>query len=200
MLVASKKMSTKMMTKVSILGVLSFIVMFIDVPLWFTPDFLKIDLSDIPALIGAFALGPVAGVLIELVKNLLHITIKGTMTGGVGELANFIVGASFVYVAAYVYHKNKNIKNAVIGMILGTVVMTVIAGLANYFVLIPVYAKVYGAPIDYFVEITSVVNKFVVDFETFILFAVTPFNLLKGVMVTVLTLLLYKKVSPILTK
>ncbi|KGG81225.1 ECF transporter S component [Caloranaerobacter azorensis] len=198
MLAIRERLNTRMLTKISVLSVLSFLIMYIEVPLWFTPEFLKIDLSDIPALIGAFALGPMAGVMIEFVKNILHLVIKGTSTMGVGELANFLVGSALVYTAGYIYFKNKTFKGAILGMVIGTVMMTLIASLSNYYFLIPFYAKLFGAPVDAFVEMGAKVNKFVADYKTFILFAIVPFNLLKGVIVSLATILLYKRISPIL--
>lgn len=194
------KMSTRMLTKVGVLSAIAFILMLIEFPLWFAPPFLKMDLSEVPALMGAFALGPVAGVLIELIKNILNVAIEGTSTGGVGELANFVVGSIFVYTAGYIYHKNKNIKNAIIGMITGTIAMTIAMAVANYYVMIPFYAKLFGMPLDKIVAMGSAVNKYVVDFKSLIIYAVVPFNILKGVIVTSITFLLYKKVSPILHK
>ncbi|WP_427338080.1 ECF transporter S component [Caloranaerobacter sp. DY30410] len=198
MLTLKERFNTRMLTKISVLSVLAFLIMYIEVPLWFTPEFLKIDLSDIPALIGAFALGPIAGVIIEFVKNILHLVIKGTSTMGVGELANFLVGSVLVYTAGYIYFKNKTFKNAILGMIIGTVMMTLVASLSNYYFLIPFYAKLFGAPVDAFVEMGAKVNKFVADYKTFILFAIVPFNLLKGIIVSLITIVLYKKISPIL--
>ncbi|WP_026894472.1 ECF transporter S component [Clostridiisalibacter paucivorans] len=198
MLTLREKLTTRMLTKTAVLSVIAFLVMYIEVPLWFAPPFLKIDLSDIPALIGAFALGPMAGVVIEMLKNILHMAIKGTVTMGVGELANFVVGSAFVYTAALVYYRKKSFKTAIIGMILGTLVMTGIAAIANYYVLIPFYAKLFGAPIEAYVEMGAAVNKFVADFKTFILFVIIPFNLFKGVMMSVITIPLYKKISHIL--
>ena len=139
-----------------------------------------------------------AGVLIELIKNILHIVIRGTSTMVVGELANFVVGSVFVYVAGWMYHREKNLKNAVVGMILGTIAMTVVMSFVNYFIMIPFYAKLFGMPLDKIVAMGSAVNKYVVDLKSLIVYAVAPFNLLKGVIVTLITLLLYKKVSPVL--
>ena len=198
MLTMKQKVSTRMMTKTAVLSVIAFIIMYLEIPLWFTPTFLKIDLSDIPALIGAFSLGPVAGIVIELIKNILHMAMKGTTTMGVGELANFIVGSVLVFTAGYIYSKNKTIKTAIVGMIAGTIVMTVIASVMNYYVLIPFYAKLYGMPIQTYVDLGSKVNKFVVDYRTFILFGIVPFNFVKGVLVSLVTLPLYKRVSPAL--
>ena len=192
--------NTRTMVKVSILGAFSFLLMLFEFPLWFAPTFLKFDFSDVPGLIGSFALGPFAGVLVQLVKNLLNLAIEGTDTAAVGELANFIVGSIFVYTAGYIYHRNKTFKTAIIGMVLGTLAMTVVMSLANYFVMIPLYAKLFGWPIEDIVALGSAVNKYVVDFKTLILFAVVPFNIVKGIIVTLITTLLYKRVSPILKK
>jgi riboflavin transporter FmnP len=193
-------LNTRTMVKVSILGAFSFLLMLFEFPLWFAPNFLKVDFSDVPAMIGSFALGPFAGVLIQLLKNLLNLIIEGSQTGAVGELANFVVGSIFVYTAGAIYHKNKTFKTAIVGMIAGTLSMTVAISIANYFVMIPLYAKIFGWPIEDIVALGSAVNKYVVDFKTLILFSVVPFNILKGVMVTLITTLLYKKVSPILKR
>ncbi len=200
MLTLRERPTTKTLTKTAVLSVIAFLIMFIEFPLAIFPQFLKIDLSDIPALIGAFALGPMAGVVIELVKNILHGVIKGSSTMGVGELANFVVGSAFVYAAGIVYYKNKTFKSALIGMGLGIVTMTIVAAIANYFVLIPFYAKLFNMPIDAFVSMAGEVNKYVVDFKTFIILSIVPFNLIKGVIVVAITMVLYKRISPILHK
>ncbi|RKD32349.1 ECF transporter S component [Thermohalobacter berrensis] len=197
MLIAKKRINTRWLVNVSILSVIAFLIMYIEIPLWFAPSFLTIDLSDLPALIGAFALGPMAGVVIEFLKNILHAVIKGTTTVGVGELANFIVGSVFVYIAGYIYYKNKTFKNAIVGLMLGTLIMTLVASVANYFILIPFYAKLYGMPIKAIIGMASKVNKYVVDLKSLVLFAIVPFNIVKGIMVSAITVLLYKKVSPI---
>jgi len=191
MLAAKKKFDTRYLTKTAVLSVLAFLIMFIEVPLWFAPPFLKVDFSDIPALIGAFALGPMTGVVIELIKNVLHIALKGTTTVGVGEL---------VFTAASIYDRNKSLKSAIIGLISGTIAMTVVAAFANYFFLLPFYAKLYGAPLESFVEMGAAVNKFVNDVKTLVIFAISPFNIVKGIMISVVTIPLYKRISPLLHK
>lgn len=190
--------NTRTMVKISVLGVIAFILMLLDFPLWFTPPFLKFDVSDVPALIGSFALGPMAGVIVQLVKNLLKILLAGTNTAVVGEIANFIVGSVFAYVAGLIYYREKTFKNAVIGLVVGTIAMTVVISIANYYIMIPFYAKAYGMPLDKIITISGAVNKYVVDLKSLIIFAVIPFNLLKGVVVSLITILLYKRVSPIL--
>ena len=190
--------STKVMVKVSVLATISMILMFFDMSVGFAPSFLKLDFSDLPALIGAFAMGPMAGVLVQLVKNLLHLLVEGTKTGGVGELSNFIVGSVLAYTAGFVYYKNKTFKTAIIGLAIGVISMTLVATVSNYYIVFPMYSKMM--PLDLIIEMGSKVNKYVVDYKSLILFAVVPFNLLKGTLVSVLTLIMYKKVSPILHK
>ncbi|MBZ2174871.1 ECF transporter S component [Schnuerera sp. xch1] len=190
--------NTRTLVKVSILGAIAFLLMLFEFPLWFAPVFLELDFSDVPALIGSFAVGPVAGILVQLVKNILNLVLQGTDTAGVGELANFAVGSMFAFTAGLVYHRKKTFKNAIIGMIIGIITMTISISLVNYYVMIPLYAKLFGWPLEQIVAMGTAVNKYVVDFKTLILFAVVPFNIVKGILVTLATTLLYKKVSPIL--
>lgn len=198
MLMVKGQVNTRTMVKTAVLSVLAFLIMYFEMPLWFTPPFLKVDLSDIPALIGAFALGPVAGVVIELIKNILNLAIEGTTTAAVGELANFFVGSVFVFTAGLIYQKNRKFKNAVLGMIAATITMTLVASVLNYFFLIPFYAKLFGVSVDQYVELGAQVNRFVTDYKSFILYGIIPFNFVKGVMVSLITVPLYKRVSPIL--
>ena len=191
-------LTVKTMTKIAILGVIAFIFMLLDFPLWFTPPFLKFDISDLPSLIGAFALGPMAGVLVQLIKNLLKIFIAGSNTAVVGELANFIVGSVFAYTAGLIYYKEKTFKNAIKGLIIGVLAMTVAISFANYYVMIPFYSKAYGLPLEKIIAMSTAVNKYVVDLKTLIIYAVVPFNLLKGLVTSILTILLYKRISPII--
>lgn len=191
--------NTKVMVKISVLAVISFILMFFEFPLLFlAPPFIKLDFSDLPALIGSFALGPMAGVIIQLLKNILNVLIEGTTTGGVGELANFVVGSAFAYTAGVFYYKNKTFKNAIIGLIVGTITMTITITLANYYIIFPFYAKLMGQPIQAFVDMGAMVSNKIVDLKTLMLFSIVPFNLLKGTILTIITVLIYKKVSPIL--
>lgn len=191
--------NTKVMVKISVLAVISFILMFFEFPLVFlAPPFIKLDFSDLPALIGSFALGPMAGVIIQLLKNILNVVIEGTTTGGVGELANFVVGSAFAYTAGVFYYKNKTFKNAIIGLIVGTITMTITITLANYYIMFPFYAKLMGQPIQAFVDMGAMVSNKIVDLRTLMLFSIVPFNLLKGTILTIITVLIYKKVSPIL--
>ncbi len=192
--------STKVMVKISSLAVISMILMFLDLSVWFAPPFLKLDLADLPALIGAFAMGPMAGVIVQLVKNLLSLLVEGSTTGGVGEISNFIVGSAFVYTAGFFYYRDKNFKTAIVGSIAGVIAMTLVASISNYFVVFPLYAKVYGMPMEALINMGTVLNKNIVDLKTMIIFAIVPFNILKGSIVALVSILIYKRVSPILHK
>ena len=191
-------LTVKTMTKIAILGVIAFVFMLLDFPLWFTPPFLKFDISDLPSLIGAFALGPMAGVLIQQVKNLLKLLLAGTNTAAVGELANFIVGSVFAYTAGLIYYKEKTFRNAIKGLVVGDLAMTIAISFANYYVMIPFYSKAYGLPLEKIIAMSTAVNKYIVDLKSLIIFGVVPFNLLKGLVTSILTVLLYKRISPIL--
>lgn len=178
------------------LSVLAFVFMQFELMLPIFPSFLKIDVSDLPALIGAFAMGPFAGIAIEAVKNLLH--LLQTTTGGVGELANFVIGCSIAVPAAIIYKKHKSKKSAIIGLAVGTITMTVVGAFANYFVMIPFYTAFM--PIDAIIELGTLINPNIISVETLVLFGIVPFNIFKGIVLSVLTLLLYKRISPILHK
>ena len=128
--------NTKTMVKISVLGVISFILMFFEIPIpWLAPTFMKIDISDLPSLIGAFAIGPMAGVMVQFLKNLLNVLIEGTTTAAVGELANFVVGSVFAFSAGLIYHRKKTFNRAVIGLVVGTIAMTIVITLANYYIM-----------------------------------------------------------------
>ncbi len=186
------------LVKMSLLGVIGFLLMFIEVPIPILPSFLKIDISDLPALIGAFALGPAAGIGIELLKNILHGIFKGAETAFIGELANFVVGSVLAFSAGYVYSKNKSKKTAALGLVVGTLAMTVVASVFNYFVLLPLYEKVLHFPIDAIVAMGSKVNSNITDLNSLIVWSIAPFNLIKGAVLSVLTMAAYKSVSSIL--
>ncbi len=195
---AITRLSVKSMTIMALLGALAVVLMLFEIPLWFAPSFYELDFSEVPVLIGAFALGPVAGMIIELIKILANLVITGTDTAGIGELANFLIGCSIVVPAAMVYHRNKTFKNAIIGLITGTACLVVLGGLMNAFVLLPVYAYFFNIPVDTLIDMGTKVNKSITDMSTFIFYAVVPFNLLKGVSVSLITLLVYKRISRVI--
>ena len=185
--------------KVSLLSVMGFLLMYIELPLPLFPDFLKIDVSDLPALLGAFALGPVEGVIIELMKNILK-GLFGTQTAFVGETANFLVGSVMVFTAGLIYRKNKSRKSAIAGLTTGTVIMPVVAAIGNLYIFLPLYEKVLHIPLVAFVEMAQKINPAITNINTYIIWAIIPFNLIKGVFVSAITVAVYKSVSPILHK
>lgn len=188
------------LTVIGMLSALAVILMLFEIPLGFAPDFYKIDLSEVPVLIGAFAIGPIAGVMIELIKILLNLLINGTVTAGIGEAANFVIGCALVLPSAIVYHRTKNKKGATIGLVTGVLCLIVAGSLLNAFVLLPTYAKVFHMPLEALVGMGTAVNPRITSLTSFVLFAVAPFNLIKGAVVSVITFLLYKPLSPVIKR
>lgn len=188
--------ATSSMVKIGMLSGLGMILMLLDFPLPIFPTFLKFDLSDAPAVIGAFAMGPAAGVMIEFLKNVLKIIVRSN-TGGVGELANFLVGVAYVLPLALVYKKWPTKLGVFWGSLLAIVSGAVVAGVLNFFIFIPAYAAVMGYPVEAFVSMAAKVNSAVVDLRTLVLFAIVPFNLVKGVVVAVSGLGLFKALQPL---
>ena len=184
----------------AIFSAISGVLMVMEIPLFFAPGFYKLDISEMPVLICTFYLGPVAGVTAELLKVMVKLLIKGTTTAFVGDFANFVVGCSFILPASIIYHARPGKKSALIGMGVGTLVLTVFGSLFNGFYLIPKFAVLFGMPMDAIVAMGTKVNAAITDVWTLVAFAVVPFNLVKGVAVSALTFLLYKRISPILHK
>ncbi|MGN0335718.1 MAG: ECF transporter S component [Lachnospiraceae bacterium] len=190
---------TRKLVEIAMLGAVSAILMFFEFPLPFiAPSFYEMDLSEVPVLIGAFALGPAAGATIELLKVLLKLLIKGTTTAFVGDLANFLVGCAFVMPAALIYKYKKSKKNALIGMAAGTVIMAAVGCFINAYILLPTYAAAFGMPIEAFIEMGTAINANITNIFTFVILAVAPFNLIKGLVISLITLFIYKYISPIL--
>jgi len=185
--------------KISLLSVMAFLLMYIEIPIPIFPDFLKIDISDLPALLGAFALGPVAGVVIEFFKNILHGMLAGK-TAFVGELANFLVGSCLILVSGYIYKVRKSKGGAIIALLIGVTCMSIFAGILNFFVVLPLYESVLGFPVAAVVGMGTKINHNIVDLNSFIIWSIIPFNFLKGIVVSAVTVALYKSVSPILHK
>lgn len=192
--------STHYISYTAIFACMAGVLMLVEIPLFFAPGFYKLDLSEMPILICTFYLGPVAGVAAELVKVLVKLLLKGTTTAFVGDFANFVVGCSFVLPASVIYHARPGRRTALVGMAAGTLVMTVFGSLFNAVYLLPKFAELYGIPMETIVSMGTAVNGSITDAATLVLFAVVPFNLLKGIVVSALTFVLYKRISPILHK
>ena len=179
-----KNNKTNKIVKIGLFAAVASVLMCIEFPFPLFPPFLKFDFGDVPALIGTFALGPVSGVVIELLKNIVKILLKGTITVGIGELANFAITAVWVFTAGIMYKKNKTKKTAIAALTTSTIIMSVFGALFNYFVALPAYEVAMMA------KGQSLGNLAV--YATTIIF---PFNMIKGAIVSLATLLLYKKVS-----
>ena len=192
------RVKVRHMAQMGMLAAISVVLMLFEIPLPFAPAFYEIDFSEVPVLVGSFAMGPLAGAGIEFLKILLNFAVNGTDTAGVGEFANFLIGCALVVPAALVYRKRRTKSGAVIGMIVGTAFMTFVGCYLNACVLLPAYAKAFGMPMDALVGMGSAVNHYITDLTTFAVFAVAPFNLLKGFLVSLIVLLIYKKIRPVL--
>lgn len=191
------KSKVRMMAQIGMLSAIAVVLMLFEIPLPFAPAFYEIDFSEVPVLIGAFTMGPLAGAAIEFLKILLNFVVNGTDTAGVGEIANFLIGCALVMPAALIYKVRRTRAGAIAGMLTGTVFMAFVGCFLNAFVLLPTYAKAFGMPIDALVGMGSAVNGNITSLTTFVLFAVAPFNLLKGVLVSLIVFLIYKKISPV---
>ena len=183
--------------QIGMLSGIAVVLMLFEVPLPFAPSFYEIDFSEVPVMIGCFVMGPLAGAVIELIKILLKLVVNGTITAGVGEAANFVIGCALCVPAGLIYKKNHTRTGALIGMAVGTLVMTVLGCFINAFILLPAYGAAFGMPIDALVEMGTAVNAHITSLSTFVIFAVAPFNLLKGVLVSLIVFLIYKKIRPV---
>ena len=181
------------------LSAVAFILMFIEVPVpMLIPSFIKLDISDLPALLGSFALGPVYGVIISFLKNLLIILIKGTGSAYVGELSNFILGAAFTFTAGVIYHKQKNYKRAVKGAVIGALIMALISVVTNYYVVYPAYEKFFGLPMNVIVGMYQAILPAADSLIKCLIIFNVPFTFIKGMIDVGICFLIYKPLSPIL--
>lgn len=185
--------------RVAIIGVCSAIAAvlhMLDFPLLFiAPEFYKLDFSELPVMLCGFYLGPSAAVACEGVKILLKLLMKGTSTAFVGDFANFVVGCSLVFPATAIYHIKKTRLSALLGLLAGTVTLTVFGSAFNGIYLLPKFSQLFGLPLEAIIAMGSAIHRGIVSVSTFVLLAVAPLNLIKGVTISVLTLLLYKRVA-----
>lgn len=189
--------------KIAMIGMFSAVAMLLhlfDFALPFAPPFYKLDFSELPILVGTFAFGPAAGVMMEFIKILLKLCIKGTSTVFVGDLANFVIGCSFILPASVLYAFRKNKKTAIIACVAGTLVMTVFGTAFNAVYLLPAFSKLYSLPMESLIAMGSEVNPWVKEgsIVSFVAACVAPLNLIKGISVSIVTLLVYKPLSPII--
>ena len=177
----------------------AFLLMFIEFPIpALIPSFVKLDVSDLPELLAAFSLGPVYGIVVTFLKNLLFSVLHGTSSAYVGELFNFVMGALFVGVAGLIYKRNKTRKGAIVGALLGALVMAVVSVPYNYFIVYPAYVVMYHLPLDAIIGMYQAINPNVNGLLACLLVFNLPFTFVKGALDAVLCFLVYKPLSPIL--
>lgn len=190
----TKAVNVRYLTVTAMLSAVAYILMFLDFSVPFMPGFIKMDLSELPALIGSFSMGPLCGVMICLVKNVLHLFI--TTTGGVGELSNFILGVAFVLPAGLIYKHKKTRKTALAGSLLGAVIMAVFSVFSNYFLVYPVYYNFM--PEDRILAAYQLILPSMKSILQCLICFNMPFTFVKGLFSVVITFLVYKHISPIL--
>ena len=191
-----KVFTTKNLVLMAMFSALAAVLMLWEFPIPFiAPNFYEIDLSEIPILVGSFIMGPVSGEMMEAIKIILKLLIKGTSTAYVGDFANFCVGVCLVVPASIIYQKHKTKKNAFIGMLVGTLFMAVAGVVLNYFVMIPFYVKAFGMPLEAIIGAGAKIQPLVTNKLSFTIVCVAPFNIVKGIIVSLVTALIYKHIS-----
>lgn len=194
----TKKISTRKIAVIAVMSAIATVIYYLDFPVPLMPSFIKLDLSNVISLITGFALGPVSGVLVCLIKDVIHLVIKGLgTTMGVGDIFDFVTSAVFTLTASLIYRKNRTKKGAVIASLIGTLVFTIVSLPLNYFVTYPIYAKAFGgmeAIIGAYRQIMPGVKNL---FAALCIFNV-PFTFIKGLLCTLITMLIYKPLSPII--
>lgn len=192
------KLRTRKIAVIGIFSAISGVLMSMEIPLWFAPPFYQLDFSELPVMICAFAYGPFAGVVAELCKIFIKLLLKGTSTAFIGDMANFVVGCTLILPTSIIYHVKKSKKSAVVGMCAGVLTMTLLGSTFNAVYLIPAFSTFFGMPLDAIVGMGTAVNSRITSVNTLVFYAVVPFNLLKGIVISFITFLLYKPLSPMI--
>lgn len=191
------KLKTKQVVLMGMFGALAAVLMLFEVPLPFiAPSFYGLDISEVPVLVGTFAMGPVAGIVIEAVKILVKLLLKPSTTGFVGEFANFVIGCSLVVPAGLIYRRHKTKGSAVLAMAVGTILMAIAGAVLNALVMIPFYS--HFMPLENILAAGAATQPAVSSVWGLAIFCVAPFNLLKGAIVSLLTALVYKRISSLI--
>lgn len=195
MTMKSSKVNARTIAMTGMLGALATVLMFLEFPIpMLIPPFIKFDFSELPALLAAYSMGPVSGIAVCFIKNIIN--LLHTQTGGVGELSNFILGVCFVLPAGLIYKKHKTQKNAMIGALLGAALMAVISVFSNYYIVYPVYTNFM--PMEAILGAYQMINKNVSSLWDALIWFNMPFTFVKGLCSVLITFLIYKRVSPIL--
>ena len=199
--VSTSRNRTHRLAVTAMLSAVAFILMFIEFPIpALIPSFVKLDISDLPELLAAFSLGPIYGVVVTLLKNLLFILLHGTSSAYVGELFNFLMGAVFSFSAGFIYQRKKSRKSALIGAVVGAVLMAVLSVPLNYFVVYPAYVVCYNMPLEAIIGMYQAIRPSTNGLLECLLIFNMPFTFCKGMLDVLLCFLIYKPLSPLLHK
>lgn len=193
-----KNKKIQLICKCAMMSALAAIIMLFEFAIPMVPPFYELDFSEVIVLLTGFALGPMAAIITEALKIVLNLLLNGTSTMGVGEFANFMMGLSFILPATIYYQKHKSKKDALIGMVIATIILCIVSAILNYFIMLPAYAYFLNIPMEALIQSAATVNGNINNLLTLIILAVVPFNLLKGVLTSFIVLLTYKKVSHVL--
>ena len=190
-----KVLTTKNLTMIAMLSAIAAVLMIFEIQLPFSPSFVKFDFSDLPVMLGGFLIGPFAGGIIAFMKILLHFLLNGTTSFFVGDLSNLLLTLSFVLPASFIYQQKKTKKTAIQGLLVSIICTSLLAIIFNLFLIFPLYLKVLNLKMVDLINMIHVVNPLVKDVFTMIVFSLLPFNLFKYSIVSMITMLSYKKLS-----
>jgi len=194
--IRSSRVTTRKIAVTGIFTAMAVVLMYLEFSVPFMPPFLKFDFSELPVLVGSFALGPLYGIVIELLKNLIHLPV--TNTSGIGEMSNFITGSIYVFTAGKIYEKHRTRKGAIISMLIATIMLGIIAVPFNYFITLPLYGTVLNFSTEAIVGMSAAVNPMITDKTSLVLWAFLPFNILKGLIIGFITFWVYKPISKLI--
>ena len=194
--IRSSRVTTRKIAVTGIFTAMAVVLMYLEFSVPFMPPFLKFDFSELPVLVGSFALGPLYGIVIELLKNLIHLPV--TNTSGIGEMSNFITGSIYVFTAGKIYEKHRTRKGAIISMLVATLMLGIIAVPFNYFITLPLYGTILNYSTEAIVGMSAAVNPMITDKTSLVLWAFLPFNILKGLIIGFITFWVYKPISKLI--
>lgn len=194
------KLTIKSMALIAMLGALSGVLLAINFPLPIFPSFYKFDIADLPALLGAFYMGPLAGTLITVLKIVIGLLITSSSSLLVGDFSNLLNTLAFILPAALIYRHNRTKKSAVLGMAVATVFSSILAIFINAFIMLPLYSAAFGMPMESIIGMGTAINGSITSLFTFLVFAVLPFNLLKRGATSLVTFLIYKRIGNVLNR
>lgn len=194
-IMTKKVLTTKNLTMIAMFSAISAVLMVFEIQLPFSPSFVKFDFSDLPVMLGGFLIGPFAGGIIVFMKTLLHFLLNGTTSFFVGDLSNLLLTLSFVLPASFIYQQKKTKKTTIQGLLVSIICTSLLAIIFNLFLIFPLYLKVLNLKMVDLINMIHVVNPLVKDVFTMIVFSLLPFNLFKYSIVSMITMLSYKKLS-----